>query len=163
MEKIEGDGPEGFWDDLEGGRGREVMGELVDGEPKSATAVGVEKFRSCGGGGVNVIEEATVDELLRDDGLVAEFFGEVLLVEAGELKLVGAKACEFTEVVVAGVGAGEGEAGIGFDGEVEFGGELEVDESAGGEVAEEEIEFADGGVNVGLDLEVLREEIEGGG
>ena len=47
------------------------------------------------------------------------------------MELVGAEAGEFFEVVVAGVGAGEGEAIGGGNGEVEFGGEFEVDELAG--------------------------------
>lgn len=163
MEEFEGDGPEGFWDDLKGGIGWEVPEEMVNGEPFAASAVGVQGFGGGGSGALDVVEEAAVDQLLGDDGLVAEFRWEVTLGEAGELELVGAEAGEFSEVVVAGVGAGEGEAGVGLDGEVEFGGEFEMNELAGSKVTEEKIEFADGGVDVGLDLQVLGEEIVAGG
>ena len=163
FEKLEGDGPEVFGDVLEGGVGWKVVGELIDGEPFSATAAGVEEVRGGWSGGVEMIEEAAVDELLGDNRFVTKFFREVVFEKAGELELVAAKAGEFSEVVVAGVGAGEGEAGFGVDGEVEFGGKFEVDQLAGDEIAEEEIEFADGGVDVGLDLEILGEEIIRGG
>lgn len=134
------------------------MGELVDGEPFAAAAGGVEELGGGGSGGGEVIEEAAVDELLGDDGLVAEFGREVVAVFLGEGELVGAEAGELFEVVIAGVGAGE----FIVNGEVEFGGELEVDELAGGGVAEEEVELAEGGVGVFLDLEVLGEEVEAG-
>ena len=69
---------------------------------------------------------------------------------------------KFSVVVVAGIGAGEGETVPGVDGEVELGGEFEVDEITGGFYAEEEIQLADGSVDVFTDLEVFFQEIEGG-
>jgi len=94
-EEVEGDGPEGFWDDLEPGGGGEVLGEVVEVEPFAAAAVGIEEFGGGGFWGVEVIEEAAVNEMLGDDGLAAEFFGEMALEKAGELELVGAEALEF--------------------------------------------------------------------
>jgi len=73
-----------------------------------------------------------------------------------------AESGKFAVVVVAGIGAGEGKTIRGVDGEVELGGEFKVDEIAGGFFAEEEIQLADGSVNVFADLEVFFEEIEGG-
>lgn len=137
-----------------------VVGDFVEVEPFASAAVLGDEFRGGRSGGVDVIEEASVDEVLGDDDFVAVFFREVTLEKDGKLELVGAKAGEFFEVVVAGVRAGEGEAGWSVEGEVELGGEFEVDELVGGEVAEEEVELADGGVDVFLNLEVLFEEIE---
>ena len=73
---------------------------------------------------------------------------------------MGTEAVEFFEVVVTGIGAGEMESVIGFDGEVEFGREFEVDELSGDVVTEEKVEFAKGGVLVFLDLEITGEEVE---
>ena len=73
-----------------------------------------------------------------------------------------AESGKFAVVVVAGIGAGEGEAVRCVDGEVEFCGQFEVDEISGGFFAEEEIQLADGSVDVCADLEVFFEEIEGG-
>lgn len=69
---------------------------------------------------------------------------------------------KFSVVVVAGIGAGEGETVPSVDGEVELGGEFEVDEITGGFFAEEEIQLADGSVDVFTDLEVFFQEIKGG-
>lgn len=159
-QKFEGDRPERFRDNPESGIGREMMGELVGTEPPSAAAVRIQKSDGCGFLCSDVVEEATVDEVLREDFFGAEFLGEVVLEKPGKLKLVGAEAGEFFEVVIAGVRAGEGEAVFGFDSEVELGREFEVDELARGEISEEEIELADGGVDVGLNLEIAGEEVE---
>ncbi|MFT6241887.1 MAG: hypothetical protein ACJAQT_003987 [Akkermansiaceae bacterium] len=163
FEEVERDGPEGFWDDLKGGVWWEVGRDFVEVEPFAAAAVWGNEFWRGGGGSVDVVEETAVDKVLGDDGLVSVFFGEVVFEKGGELELMAAEAGELLQVVVAGVGAGEGEAGWGIDGEVELGGEFEVDELVGGEVAKEEIEFADRGVDVFLNLEALFEEIEVGG
>lgn len=73
-----------------------------------------------------------------------------------------AESGKFAVVVVAGIGAGQGETVRAVDGEVELGGEFEVDEIAGGFFAEEEIQLADGSVDIFADLEVFFKEIEGG-
>lgn len=108
---------------------------------------------------MNGVEEATVDELAGDNGFVAVVFGERVTVLFGKGELVVAEALQFSEVVVAGIGTGEVEAGISFNSEIEFGGELKVDELAVPEVAEEEVEFANGGVGVASDLEISGQEI----
>jgi len=73
-----------------------------------------------------------------------------------------AESGKFAVVVVAGIGAGQGEIVRGVDGEVELGGEFEVDEIAGGFFEEEEIQLADGSVDIFADLEVFFKELEGG-
>tara|TARA_B110000037_G_scaffold46775_1_gene57338 strand:- start:6279 stop:6623 length:345 start_codon:yes stop_codon:yes gene_type:complete len=113
-----------FWDDFETGSWREVLGELGDGEPAALAAVGVYKLRAGGGGGVDVIEDATVYEVAGGDGFLAEGGGEGVAVLFRKDELVGAEAVEFAKEIVAGVGAGEREAFRGFYGEVEFCGEF---------------------------------------
>ena len=71
-----------------------------------------------------MIEEASVNELLRNDVFFAVFGWEVRLEIMGKLELVLAEVTQFFEVVVAGIGAGK----IASDGEVEFCSKLEVDE-----------------------------------
>lgn len=66
-----------------------------------------------------------------------------------------AESGKFAVVVVAGIRAGEGETVRGLDGEVELGGEFEVDKVTGGFFVEEEIQLADGSVDVYTDLEVF--------
>jgi hypothetical protein len=152
--------PERFRDDMENGVGWEVGQNLGGSEPFPATAVRMDKLRGGGCGCGNVVEEAALDEMLGDDGFVTEGLGEVFLEKKRQLKLMGTEAVEFFEVVVAGIGAGEMESVIGFDGEVEFGREFEVDELSGDVVAEEKVELAKGGVPVFLDLEITGEEVE---
>lgn len=154
------DGPERFGDDLQtGGRG-EVIRALVDREPASAAAVGVDEVGGGEPGSGNRIEQAAVNQLPGDDGLVAVGFREGVGVLVCEGKLVAAQTLEFPEVIVAGIGAGEGEAGGGLDGQVELGGELEVNELAIAEIPEKEVEFAKGGPGLGLDLKVSGEKFE---
>ena len=106
-----------------------------------------------------MVEEAAVDEMLGLDVFVAELGGKLFFEKAGELKLVSPEAGEFFEVVVTSIGTGKGEPLFAEDGEVELGGEFEVDESLFFEIAEEEVQLADGVVLVFLDLEILGEEI----
>lgn len=138
-----------------------VLGEFFLVEPVAAAAVWVDELGGGLLGGVDVIEEAAVDEVLGVDFFVAVFFWEVVLEFLGEDELVLAEAGEFAGVVVAGVWAGEVPAFWSFYCEVEFYGELEVDEFLGG--ADEEIEFAEGVVDVGADLEVFFGELGGAG
>ena len=76
---------------------------------------------------------------------------------------MAAEEGELSSVVVASIGAGKEEFGTGLDGEVEFGCELEMNELVGVEIPEEEVEFAKGGVNVALDLEIPSEKLPTGG
>jgi len=73
-----------------------------------------------------------------------------------------AESGKFSVVVVAGIGAGQVETVRGVNGEVELSGEFEVDEITAGFFAEEEIQLANGSVDVFAYLEVFFEEIEGG-
>lgn len=139
-----------------------MLGEFGEAEPAAAEAVG-------GDGGelegwlVDVVKEAAVDEVLGGDGLVLVGGREVEVVVFGELELVVLEVGDFSEEVIAGVGAGEVDFGAVSADEVEFCGEFEVDEVVGGEVAEEEVEFANGGVFVLSDLEAFFEDVEMGG
>lgn len=78
-EKIKWDGPEVFWDEMKliffGGIRREFV--LV--EPAAPSAVGGNEFGVCPLIGMDVIEEAAVDELLCFDGVVAISFREMIL------------------------------------------------------------------------------------
>ena len=103
-----------------------------------------------------MIEEAAVNELLGDDVFVAVVGWKVGLKITWKLELVFAEVGQFFEVGVAGIGAGK----IASNGEVEFGGDLEVDELVGVEIPEKKVEFSDGGVNVFLHLEISFEEVE---
>lgn len=140
----------------------EIRREFVLVEPAAPSAGGGNEFGVCQLVGMDMIEEAAVDELLRFDGFVAISFREMIREVRRKGELVIAESGKFAVVVVAGIGAGEGEIVRGVDGEVELGSEFEVDEIAGGFFAEEEIQLADGSVDVFADLEVFFEEIEGG-
>lgn len=155
-EEFQGDGPEGFRDDLEFLIGWEVNRKISEVKPFSAAAFRVQKFGSRWFGSFNVIEEAAVNELLGDDVFVAVVGWKVGLKITWKLELVFAEVGQFFEVGVAGIGAGK----IASNGEVEFGGELEVDELVGVEIPEKKVEFSDGGVNVFLHLEISFEEVE---
>ena len=122
--EVERDGPERFWDDFQMGGWWEMAVAFVDREPAATGAVGMDEFGRGELGGIDVIEEATIDELLHANGLLAVGLWEGVAVFFGEGELMAAQALEFSEIIVAGVGAGEGEAGGCFDGEVEFGGEF---------------------------------------
>ena len=74
----------------------------------------------------------------------------------GDAKLVLLEVAKFFEVIVSSIWSRK----ITSNGEVEFGGEFEVDELVGFEITEKEVEFANGGVNVFLNLEVPFEEVE---
>ena len=65
------------------------------------------------------------------------------------------EVAKFFEVIVSGIWSRK----ITSNGEVEFGGEFEVDELVSFEITEKKVEFANGGVNVFLDLEVSFQEI----
>jgi len=105
-----------------------------------------------------VIKKAPNDQLLGCDGLVAVFFGEVTAKVEGKLQLVGPKAGEFSEVIVVGIWPRKGEDAIGFHCQIEFGGELEVNEVFRVSLAKQEVEFPDGGVAVLLNLQVAFKE-----
>ena len=77
------------------------------------------------------------------------------MVFFGDAKLVLLEVAKFFEVIVSSIWPRK----ITSNGEVEFGGEFEVDELVGFEITEKEVEFANGGVNVFLDLEVSFQEI----
>ncbi|MDA7674048.1 hypothetical protein N9B18_00010 [Akkermansiaceae bacterium] len=102
-----------------------------------------------------MIEEASVNELLCFDIFITVVAWKVFLVFFGDAKLVLLEVAKFFEVIVSGIWSGK----ITSNGEVEFGGEFEVDELVGFEITEKEVEFANGGVNVFLDLEVSFQEI----
>lgn len=139
-----------------------MRGDFVDAKPATTAAIRLDRFRRCGSGGVDVIEETTVDELLGHDGLASIFFREVLLMDGGKPELVAAQAVEFLEVVVTRVGPREREPRFAFDSEIELGGKFEVDELSRLEITEQEIEFADRRVGIATQLEILRQEIEAG-
>ncbi len=73
----------------------------------------------------------------------------------GNAELVLLEVAKFFEVIVSGIWSRK----ITSNGEVEFGGEFEVDELVSFEITEKKVEFANGGVNVFLDLEVSFQEI----
>jgi hypothetical protein len=102
-----------------------------------------------------VIEEASVNELLSFDVFVAVAGWKVIFKSLGDAELVLLEVANFFEVIVSGIWSGE----IISNGEVEFGGELEVDELVGFKIAKKKVEFANGGVNVLLNLEVSFEEV----
>lgn len=102
-----------------------------------------------------MIKEASVNELLCFDVFITVVAWKVFLVFFGDAKLVLLEVAKFFEVIVSGIWSGK----ITSNGEVEFGGEFEVDELVGFEITEKEVEFANGGVNVFLDLEVSFQEI----
>lgn len=104
----------------------------------------------------DVIEEASVNELLSFDVFVTVAGWEVIFKSLGDTELVLLEVANFFEVIISGIWSGE----IISNGEVEFGGELEVDELVGFKIAEKKVEFANGGVNVFLNLEVPFEEVE---
>lgn len=65
---------------MEPGGGGEVGWALVDGEPAAAAAVRVDEPGGGGAGGVDVIEEAAVDELAGLHGDATVRVGEGVLV-----------------------------------------------------------------------------------
>lgn len=160
IEEFEGNGPEEFRDVEEGGVFWEKPGDFVFVKPATAAAVGGDEL---GGGrlfSMDVIEEAAVNELVGFDHFAGVRLGKEVLMVGGKRELVFAEAFEFAMVVVAGVGAGEGQALWRVDGQIEFGREFKVDEVSGVEITKEKIELANGGVDVALELEVFFEEQE---
>ncbi len=109
-----------------------------------------------------MVKETAVNQVPGDDGGISILFGKMSLMDSGELELVATETGEFPVVVVPRVWSGEEHSGIRFDGEIEFGGQFEVDEMAGFEVFDQKIEFTEGGVNVALDLKVPFEKIPAG-
>ena len=103
-----------------------------------------------------MIEEASVNELCSFDVFVTVAGWEVIFKSLGDAELVLLEVANFFEVIISGIWSGE----IISNGEVEFGGELEVDELVGFKITEKKVEFANGGVNVFLNLEVPFEEVE---
>lgn len=128
-------------------------------KPLAAPTIWIEEFRLGRLRRVDVIKEAAIDELLRDDCFVTIGFGQVFVVAGGKLELVFAKTGDFFEIIVAGIGTGKSEASGGIESEVELGGEFQVNELSRCKISNEEVEFAQGGVDVFLNLDVLGEEI----
>lgn len=107
-----------------------------------------------------MVEKTAVDELLRDDFLISVGFRKIVPVANWELELVLTKAGDFSEVVVAGIGAGKSQAVVSLKREIKFSRKFEVDESIGFEIPEEEINFSNGGMAVFLNLEAFFFEFE---
>ena len=102
-----------------------------------------------------MIEQASVNELLRFDVFTSVGYGKVITKFLWDAELVLLEVAKFFEVIVSGIWSRK----ITSNGEVEFGGEFKVDELVGFEITKKEVEFANGGVNVFLDLEVSFQEI----
>lgn len=138
---------------------RKVLRNLINPKPFPPTTSRIQKLRFCENRGIDVIKKAAVDQLLGHDGFLPELVWKKRLMILHQGQLMIPEASEFIEVVIADIGAGEFIA----DGEVEFGREFEMDELAGGKIAQEKIEFADGAVAIFLKLEIFGEEIDCGG
>jgi len=102
-----------------------------------------------------VIEQASVNELLRFDVFTSVGYGKVITKFLWDAELVLLEVAKFFEVIVSGIWSRK----ITSNGEVEFGCEFEVDELVGFEITEKKVEFSNGGVNVFLDLEVLFQKV----
>lgn len=137
-----------------------MAGDLLLMKPLSSATPGIQEIRLCRCGGIDVVKETSVDQLLRDNGLLAIALLEKILVVDRKLKLMFTKMCNFFEIVVAGIGARESHAFWCIDREVEFGCEFEVDELFRSKITNDEIEFANGGVDILLNLHALGEQME---
>ena len=102
-----------------------------------------------------MIEQASVNELLRFDVFTSVGYWKVITKFLWDAELVLLEVAKFFEVIVSGIWSRK----ITSNGEVEFGGEFEVDELVSFEITEKKVEFSNGGVNVFLDLEVSFQEI----
>ncbi len=78
-EKIKWDGPKVFWDEMELSLFGEIRREFVLVEPAAPPAGGGNEFGVRQLVGMDMIEEAAVDELLRFDGFAAISFREMIL------------------------------------------------------------------------------------
>ena len=158
-----GDGPEVFWDEVKCGVFGEMIGDLVLVEPAAPSTSRGDEFGHSLLIGMDVIEETSIDELLSCDFFVAISFREVIRIAREERELVFPEAGEFAVVVVASVWAGESGAVRAVNGEVELGGEFEVNEISSGFLTKEEIELADCRMDVFADLQIFFEKLERGG
>lgn len=77
------------------------------------------------------------------------------MISMTELKLVFPHAGKFAFVIVASVGAGKQDAGWGLDSKIEFGGQFKMNQLTRVVVAKKEVDFANGGMNVLLNLKAL--------
>ena len=102
-----------------------------------------------------MIEQASVNELLRFDVFTSVGYGKVITKFLWDAELVLLEVAKFFEVIVSGIWSRK----ITSNGEVEFGCEFKVEELAGFEITEKKVEFSNGGVNVFLDLEVLFQKV----
>ena len=102
-----------------------------------------------------MIEQASVNELLRFDVFTSVGYRKVITKFLWDAELVLLEVAKFFEVIVSGIWSRK----ITSNGEVEFGCEFKVDELAGFEITEKKVEFSNGGVNVFLDLEVLFQKV----
>ena len=102
-----------------------------------------------------MIEQASVNELLRFDVFTSVGYWKVITKFLWDAELVLLEVAKFFEVIVSSIWSRK----ITANGEIEFGGEFKVDELVGFEITKKEVEFANGGVNVFLDLEVSFQEI----
>lgn len=128
LQESQRDGPKGFRDDLKMICLCEMPGDFISKKPLAASAVWIDEIWICLFRGINMIEEAAVDELLRDDCLISITLREVVAVAGGELKLMITKTGDFSKVIIAGIGTGEFQAVFRLKCEVELGCEFEVDE-----------------------------------
>tara|TARA_B100001063_G_scaffold34497_1_gene28096 strand:- start:2436 stop:2819 length:384 start_codon:yes stop_codon:yes gene_type:complete len=103
----------------------------------------------------DVIEQASVNELLRFDVFTSVGYWKVITKFLWDAELVLLEVAKFFEVIVSGIWSRK----ITSNGEVEFGCEFKVDELVGFEITEKKVEFSNGGVNVFLDLEVLFQKV----
>jgi len=77
-EKIKWDGPEVFWDEMELSLFGEIRREFVSVEPAAPSAGGGNELGVRQLVGMDMIEEAAVDELLRLDGFAAISLREMI-------------------------------------------------------------------------------------
>lgn len=129
------------------------------GEPFSPSTAGIEEFGRGLLFGTKVVEEASIDQVLRDDGGVTVFFGKIGPVGPWKLELVRAQSGEFALIIVPGIGPREDDVGVRLNGEVEFGGQFKVDEITGIPILEQEIQLPECGVNVALNLQIALQNI----
>ena len=80
VEKGKGNGPQVFGDVMQGGFFWKEFGDLNLVKPLATAAIRGDEFGSGLSVGVDVIEEAAVDELLGFDALAAIGFGEEILI-----------------------------------------------------------------------------------
>ena len=98
------------------------------------------------------IKKNPKDEMLYFDGLASNQFRQVISMQLRQTKLMVAQAAELGEIVVRRIGAGKADSIWGWERQIEFRRQFEMNEVPGLKIPQHEVKLTQCRLRVGLKL-----------